>query len=311
MKDFIKVFLCSILVGIANVIPGVSGGTLIVVFNLYDRLVNSITLNVKKLWENKWFLLSVILGMGTGILGFSKVVTVLYEKFPCQTSCCFTGLVIGSIPMLFRMVFKKSGDDGIQDSEEHEDKNDSCRKEKSPNIFILILFIVLGFAVMTVFYFLNGKFGINETMTSGLPSFSFTLAVKMFTAGFVAAVAMIIPGISGSLIMVAIGIYPVVMSAIDGLTGGSFSASFIFLFPFGIGVLMGIVSGILFIKWILKRVPNFTYAVILGLIAGSVLTVFPGSCVFENFIIALTSLLFLGLGFAISFFSNFFSGNNK
>ena len=81
MRLFI-LFLKGIIIGMANVIPGVSGGTIAVVFNIYDEFVNAITLNVKKLWANKKFLIPLLGGMALGVLLFSKFVTILYENFP-------------------------------------------------------------------------------------------------------------------------------------------------------------------------------------------------------------------------------------
>ena len=97
--SIIKLFLIGIIIGIANVIPGVSGGTLIVVFNIYDKFMESITLNVKKLWANKAFLTPLLLGMVFGILVFSKLISYLYDNFPLQTFYVFTGLILGCIPL--------------------------------------------------------------------------------------------------------------------------------------------------------------------------------------------------------------------
>ena len=90
----IQLLLIGIAIGMANVIPGVSGSTMAVVFNIYDRFVNAITLNVKKLWENRRFVIPVVGGMALGVLIFSKLITVLYEHFPVQTNYFFTGLIM-------------------------------------------------------------------------------------------------------------------------------------------------------------------------------------------------------------------------
>ena len=109
MKNFIKTILIGIIAGIANVIPGVSGGTIIVIFNIYDKFVNAITLNIKKLIQNWKFILPFFIGIGLGIILFSKAITILYHNFPIQTNMVFTGLIIGSIPLLLNFSLKKEG----------------------------------------------------------------------------------------------------------------------------------------------------------------------------------------------------------
>ena len=103
----IKLIFAGLVVGIANVIPGVSGGTMAVVFGVYDRLIGVITLNVKKIFSEWKFWLPLGIGMVLGILLFSKVVTFLFEHFPVYTSFVFTGIVAGSIPLLYKRCIKK------------------------------------------------------------------------------------------------------------------------------------------------------------------------------------------------------------
>ena len=86
MIEIIKTFFIGIFVGMANVIPGVSGGTLVVVFNIYDRFVNAITFNIKKLLKNWKFVVPILTGMLLGILLFSKLITILYRNCPLWKS---------------------------------------------------------------------------------------------------------------------------------------------------------------------------------------------------------------------------------
>ena len=104
MIEAIKLFLIGIVLGAANVIPGVSGGTIAVVFNIYDRLINSVTYNIKKLWKNRAFLIPLILGAAVGLVALSKVIVLLYSRFPVQTNSFFTGLILGSIPLLISFI---------------------------------------------------------------------------------------------------------------------------------------------------------------------------------------------------------------
>ena len=104
MLSIIRFILIGIVIGMANVIPGVSGGTLAVVFNVYDQFLEAITFNVKKIWKNKKFVFPILGGMALGVLIFSKLISLLYTNFPFQTNCFFTGLIIGSIPLLFSLM---------------------------------------------------------------------------------------------------------------------------------------------------------------------------------------------------------------
>ena len=100
--DYVKVVICGMVFGVANVIPGVSGGTMLVVFGLYDRLTEAIS-GVKAIIRNIVFLLFFGAGAGVGILGFAKLITFLFQKFGVQTNMFFIGLILGSVPMIYRM----------------------------------------------------------------------------------------------------------------------------------------------------------------------------------------------------------------
>ncbi len=93
MFYIIRLILIGIIIGMANVIPGVSGGTIAVVFNVYDQFLNAITFNLKKIWKNKRFVIPILSGMALGVLIFSKLISLLYSNFPFQTNCFFTVLL--------------------------------------------------------------------------------------------------------------------------------------------------------------------------------------------------------------------------
>ena len=110
MLTSLKHFFCGAVIGVANVIPGVSGGTMAVVLGIYDNLINAISL---KGWRrNLSFLLLVALGAGAGILAFSKLTQFLYSQYPMATNFAFLGLIVGSIPMIWKRAQKAapSGD---------------------------------------------------------------------------------------------------------------------------------------------------------------------------------------------------------
>jgi putative membrane protein len=268
----ILTFLKGIVIGVCNVIPGVSGGTIVVIFDIYDQFMDITSLNFKKMIKNWHFCLPLILGLVVGILGFSKIITILYTNLPIQTNYFFTGLIIGSIPLLFNYTFKNP--------------DDKEAKKSVAKIFSLILCAIFGLAVIVGFSLLQKKFGDSSTMVSTLPPFSVSIAIKFFIGGFLGAIAMIIPGISGSLLLLILGIYPIVIGAISATISGipllfqgqpeDFVHAFVLLIPCVIGILAGLVSGSNLMKLLLKKFPNYTYGVILGLIVGSTYSLFPG-----------------------------------
>ena len=156
MIESIKLFFNGIILGVANVIPGVSGGTLAVVFNVYDRLINVISLNVKKIISEWKFLLPLALGMGAGIIGFSKILTFLFENYPMQTNLFFVGIIAGSIPLVYRKI--KSSMQEISE------------KNKKPYLSAIICFIVALaiMIVMTVFKDISGSSVIYTELTVSL-----------------------------------------------------------------------------------------------------------------------------------------------
>ena len=302
--NILRTLAIGIIIGMANVIPGVSGSTIAVVFGIYDKFINAITLNIKKLRLNKKFVLPIIAGMASGVLIFSKIITVLYEKFPVQTNFFFTGLLIGSIPMLAALATKTK-------------KGIKIEKSKIASIIICAL---IGIAVMILFSLLESSFGTAQNMAGPLPVFSVKLALKIFVAGVFGAVAMIVPGISGSLLMLIMGVYPIVIKSIPALfLPESFFTALILLLPNGFGVLTGLLIGAKLIKNLLEKAPNHAYAVILGLLCGSALNICPltknifqggflkSLSEFNGISLILSSAAALILGGAMSFLSSKFS----
>ena len=130
------------------------------------------------------------------------------------------------------------------------------------------------------------------------------LAIRIFIAGFIGAIAMIIPGISGSLLMLMMGVYTIIITAIPALfIPATFSKALFLLLPNGAGVLIGLLCGAKAISLLFEKLPHQTYSVIFGLICGSVLVVFPGFSGFSSPVSCITSVLCIFGGAAMAFFS--------
>lgn len=299
MFSIIRFILIGIVIGMANVIPGVSGGTLAVVFNVYDQFLEAITFNLKKIWGNKKFVFPILGGMALGVLIFSKLISLLYSNFPFQTNCFFTGLIIGSIPLLFSLMVN-----GGQKKDEL-DAETEAKNKSAGRIAGLVICAAVGFAVLVFFNYLEGVFDKSSVENMILPDWTVRLAIRIFIAGFIGAVAMIVPGISGSLLMLMMGVYTIIITAIPALfSPDTFLHALILLLPNGVGVLLGLVSGAKAISWLLKKFPHQVYAVIFGLICGSIIVVFPGVSGFASVTGCISSVICIAAGIAMAYFSS-------
>ena len=272
--DFIRLIVIGVILGVANVIPGVSGGTLAVVFSIYDRLISVITLNVKKILSEWKFILPLVAGMGLGIILFSKAITFLFENYPVQTNWFFIGIILGSIPMIVKRLMAAS----------KASFSDARKIAVSA-----IVCGVLALAVMAIMTYANVAESGAPIQTELTP----LLAVKLFIGLACATIAMIIPGISGSFLMLVVGIYSTVIAAISDL-------NIPLLIPAVIGGVIGLLGGAKLVRVLMAKVPAQTYGAIMGLVLGSILVIFPG---FGGFATVATSLLAATVGFVVSFFA--------
>lgn len=240
MDKFIN-FLKGMVIGIANIIPGVSGGTMAVVFNIYDKLISSIS-NFFKDWKKSIaFLVPIILGAGTGIILFSKLLKTLLSSYPIPTSYFFIGLIVGSIPLIYG----------------------KAKEEKFRKTSIIPFIITLGILIILS---VTAPPHVNSNVIRDLNLVSF---IKLLLAGIIGAGAMIIPGVSGSFILLLIGLYTTAITAVAEL-------NIPLLIPIAIGALIGLIFVTKIIDKLLAKYPQPTYFAILGLVIGSIFSVYPG-----------------------------------
>lgn len=251
--EAVILFLKGIVVGIANIIPGVSGGTICVITGIFDRLIEALNTLFKKFRENIKFLLPVGIGCLAGIVGLAKVMEICLEKYTLPTNFFFVGLVIGSIPLIFSKT-KEAG------------KTTLAR---------LIPFVIAAFAVIALAVVQTYVLEESTSASGVLPEITFGNIVKFFFGGVIGAAAMVVPGISGSLVMVLVGLYDKVIAAISGITSFGNTElmlkSLLILLPFGVGVVAGIFTVAKLIEWLLKKFRSMTYHGILGLMWGSLI----------------------------------------
>lgn len=255
--EFLKRMLYGAVIGVANVIPGVSGGTMAVILGIYDKLLESISF--KNLKRNILFLLPVALGGGAGILALSKTIKFVLANYPIATNFAFIGLILGSIPMIWKRARNPQGETSV-----------------SP---LNVVFFAAAFALMLLLAFLNRDSIENTVQTQLTP----VLTIQLFFASIASAFSMLLPGISGSFVMLLLGCYSTIISAVSDL-------NIILLLPVAAGCVVGLLLGALLISKLMKKYPQAAYMAILGLIAGSLFSIYPGFVLGAEGIIAILLL---------------------
>lgn len=257
MNFFIDI-IKGIFVGVANVIPGVSGGTMAVSFGIYDKLLSSISNLLKDFKKSFKTLLPIAIGMVVGVIGFTFIIPIILQHQPFITAAAFTGLIFGGIPMII-----KSLRDGW---------NKDTHKSTIINIIILVMFTI--FAV--ILPFMGGDSENGALLIASLPTI-----IKVFFLGVIASATMIIPGVSGSLVLMILGYYFGIISAVKDFITALKELDFsmlwdraLILAPFALGCIIGIFFISKLIKWLFEHFASATYCGILGLILSSPVSIF-------------------------------------
>lgn len=240
--------LQGMVVGIANIIPGVSGGTMMVAMGLYDRLIHAIT-HIKSEFKNSLKLLIPILaGAALAIVLLSRLFEFLLDNYPIPTNFAFCGLIVGSLPFIVEKV-----------------KGSKAADPSNWIPFVIFFAIVVGSALFT------------ETNSSANHiSLNIIEIIKLFLVGVIAAATMVIPGVSGSMMLMLLGYYDTILatinSTIDALIGFDIPTLLTcagLLIPFGIGVIIGIFLIAKLIEFIFSKWETSAYYAIIGLIVSS------------------------------------------
>ena len=239
--------------GAADVIPGVSGGTIAFIMGIYDDFVGSLAAinaeavkmllkgQFKAFWKhiNGSFLLSLVIGIGISVVSLAGLMQMLLSDFPIQTWAFFFGLIVASSIFIIRGISGWRLREGL----------------------LLVLGIILGVVICTL----------SPTQTPDGLWF-------IFLSGALAICAMILPGISGSFILLILGKYQYIMGCISDLVSGvNFGQNLLILCIFGIGAVVGILGFSKFLHWLLARWNKETLIVLAGFIIGSLVKVWPWS----------------------------------
>ncbi len=273
MKEKIFLVLKGFLIGVANIIPGVSGGTLAITLGIYEKLINTISHFFKNLKENIKFIIPIGIGAVLSIILLSRVISFCLKEYTLATILFFIGLILGGIPLLNKKI-----------------------KGHYKNFSNIVIFLIT-FGLVLLLSILKG-----ENIVS-FANMTFVNYIWLFLVGVIAAATMIIPGVSGSFVLMLLGYYQPIIDTISSLTKfQNIWGSMLILIPFGIGVLVGIVAISKLLEFLFKKFEVKTYFGVMGFIFASIITIFTGA---EGLIFSvpqlLIGILLFGIGFIVAY----------
>ncbi len=279
MKDKIIDFLKGCAIGIAMIIPGVSGGTLAVLLNIYDKMIYAISSLRKEFKKSFFYLLPIVLGIVVAFAAMYYPLKLALQYIPFQTTMVFLGLMAGSTPKIV-MDASKNG-------------------FKPLNIlsFIIPLSIVIGIC------FIPGLS--NVDLSSSMPTYQYFLIVLI---AILASCALVVPGISGSMLLLILGYYQPVLNLFSELKTNTWHA-LLLLVLFAIGIVIGFLTIAKLMKYLLNKFKRGTNWAIVGFVIGSLpalLIQFDySSTSMDAFTIGISVFLCLVMGIASFFFTKY------
>ena len=231
-------------IGIAMIIPGVSGGTLAVLLNIYDKLISAVS-NIFKDFKNSFFyLLPILLGAAIAVVCAYFPLKFFLDRAPLPTVLLFVGLMIGSCPKMFKDFYKNGF------------------KKLDILSVLLPLALVIGICFIPAF----GNVDLGENMQVGT-------YFMLFVMGAIASCALVVPGISGSMLLLIFGYYTPILDTVSALTT-SFGHSVLVLLLFAAGIIVGFFSIAKLMKFLIARFPRATGWAIAGFVIGSIPAIF-------------------------------------
>lgn len=266
----IKNILSGIAMGVANIIPGVSGGTIIVILGLFDEMMSAISnvFKIKISWKERLqslkFLVTVAIGVAIGLVGFAKILEILFVRAEIQTIMWFVGLILFSIPIL---------------------KKEEMNNEKINWVFLVIGALIIG--LLAYFVPSNNEVivPLNDILAKNL---TFTYMASLVVLGAISGATMIFPGVSGSMVLLVLGWYHLFKGYVANVT--SFEPKILIGLVFiGLGVGIGVIGSAKLTNWLLKKYHNQTMSLIFGLIIMSAIVIIPTNG--YNVLTVITSIL--------------------
>ena len=249
MRKLLRNFLNGLAFGITETVPGVSGGTIAVMLGFYHELIDAVSHFTKDVRKHLAFLIPLLLGAASGIVAFSSLIHYLLTNYSFPTMAFFIGLIVGIIPVIYKRV-------------------------KTPGKWFApmeLLMVVAPMLLLTVSSHIKEPSAVNPAEAIGEIGIPFMFFIVF--AGILAAAALILPGVSGSFILLLLGIYPLVtysLSSVRHLSANLLPDICKVLIPLGIGIVIGGLSMARLIGRLLKSHNKAVFLIILGLLIGSV-----------------------------------------
>lgn len=237
MKKDLLLVLKGFIIGSSMSVPGVSGGTMAILLGIYDRMIQAVSHFFKDIKGNTLYLGKICVGGVLGLFSLAFVIKALLEKFPIPVSIFFLGAVIGGIPALY----KKTKEQKIKASS--------------------VLFFLLGLGIVIAIGFIPTG-NISISLDGGI-----TQIPMLLITGIVIAIALVLPGISTSHMLLVLGMYDAMLAAITNF-------DFTFLAILAISVLIGVFLITKPLEWTMNKFPHQTYCMIIGFVIGSTSEIF-------------------------------------
>ncbi|MBU9721495.1 MULTISPECIES: DUF368 domain-containing protein [Bacillaceae] len=268
----IRTVLKGMLIGITETVPGVSGSTIAMILGVYEKLVYSLSLLTTKHRREAYpFLIKLGMGMTLGFVMFLYVIRFLLETYRTPTLMFFAGIIVGFIPYLVKEAT-------IQGNVSF----------KLKHFLIIIIFI----AIVAMGQFIGGN---REIDVSNL---HFSNYIFLFFSGILASTALVLPGISGALILTILGIYEIAASSI-------FHLNFSIIIPIGLGVVVGILLTSKLVRYLLNEYTMETYSAMIGLVTGSIIAIVSElETNVSSMVLTVSALTFLVGIFFVTFIMN-------
>ena len=266
MKNLIY-FIKGLVVGATTSVPGVSGGTMAIILDIYDKMIHSISKFFKDKKNNFVFLLIVGTGMIIGLFGAAPFVDYMIDNFRYPSLYFFLGVVFGGMPVLIG-------------------KANKGKKKKTDIIFFLIGALMIGLLLILEGNYEGELFDISKNL--GMLDL-----LILFISGIIIAIALILPGISTSFLLITLGLYKPLILAVKDL-------NFIFLIPIVLGVIFGTIATTSILEKMMNEKPRQTYLLIIGFVVISIVKVFPGIPTGWNILFSILSFI---LGYLLILFT--------
>jgi len=278
--------LKAILIGVGGIIPGLSGAVIAMIFGLYDKMLDAIANFFDDFKKNFTFMFPILVGIAIGFIVFSNVQKILLQKYPFYTMMIIVGLIIGTVPALFKAA--------------------RIKKFNLMNISVIAISLILGLIMSAS----DTQLDVQNKMLE----FNFTNILNLIVIGFIMAGSHIIPGISGTVLLMILGSYGIMLNAIANLKDLFMIEIYInhieliiynlfIIIPIAIGLIIGVVFFSKLMNYLLKHFYTLTYCAIIGFVIGSIPSIVPP---IDLSLKTILGLLFLIMSIYISYKASLF-----